>query len=287
MRITLFGASGLLGQAWVRQCKQDELTAPSSKDVDIRDASQVLAQLQVSRPEWVVLAAAYTDVDGCETNPELCVAVNTTGAVNVARAAKEVGGRLLFFSTDYVFGGTGTKPHETDDARDPINVYGRAKAEAELQLLELMPDCCIVRTSWLFGAGRKCFPGTILELARTREEIRVVMDQKGCPTLADDLAGAARRLCELNARGIVHVTNAGACSWFEFAQETVRGAGLKTRVLPTTSAELVRPAQRPAYSVLSTDSLHRHGIAMPPWQDALARYLAQEAYEAHTYGSGN
>ncbi len=282
MRITLFGASGLLGQAWVRQCKQDELTAPSSKDTDIRDAEQVLAQLRVSRPEWVVLAAAYTDVDGCETNPELCFEVNTAGAVNVAWAAKEIGARLLFFSTDYVFEGKSTKPYRINSVRRPINVYGWAKAEAELQLLDLMPDCCIVRTSWLFGTGRKCFPGTILDLARTREEIRVVTDQKGCPTLADDLAEAARQLCEKNARGIVHVTNAGACSWFDFAQETVRRAGLETRVLPTTSAEFVRPAQRPAYSVLSPASLHRHGIAMPTWQDALARYLAQEAKEAHT-----
>src|SRR6202007_2992178 len=128
--------------------------------------------------DWVVLAAAYTDVDGCESNSELAFAVNRDGAVNVAKAAREIGARLLFLSSDYVFDGKKTAAYEINDARNPQSVYGRTKAEAEIRLLELLPDCCIVRTSWLFGPGGKCFPDTILKLAANRPVLDVVIDQR-------------------------------------------------------------------------------------------------------------
>ena len=273
MRVTLFGASGLLGKALMGEWSGDAVSGLSSRDADIRDAQSVLRAVRQTTPEWIVLAAAYTDVDGCEGSPELAFAVNRDGAVNVARAAKEVGARLVFLSSDYVFDGKKTAPYETGDARNPQSVYGRSKAEAEIKLQELMPECCIARTSWLFGSGGKCFPDTILKLAASRPALDVVNDQRGSPTYAVDLARAIVRLCRKNASGIVHVTNAGDCTWFEFAQEIVRGAKLATTVRPVSSQQMARPAPRPAYSVLSPTRLEALGIEMPSWQDALQRYL--------------
>lgn len=274
MRITIFGATGLLGKALMREWKEDEVTGLGSADGDIRDEKKVLHLVQETRPDWVVLAAAYTDVDGCESNRDLAFDVNCRGAVNVARAARQQGARLLFLSTDYVFDGKKTTPYETGDARSPRTVYGQSKAEAETKVAEILPQCCIVRTSWLFGAGGKCFPDTILKLAASRPALDVVIDQHGSPTYSIDLARALIQLCHQKAGGIVHVTNRGACSWYEFACEIVACAALKTIVRETTSDKFVRPAERPKYSVLSLQSLQQRGIAMPEWRDALKRYLS-------------
>ncbi len=273
MRVTIFGASGLLGKELMRENGGDTVTRLTSQDVDIRDADRVLQVLRETRPEWVILAAAYTDVDGCESNQDLAFAVNRDGALNVAAAAKQVGARLLFLSSDYVFDGKKSAPYETADERNPQSVYGRTKAEAEIRLLELVPDCCIARTSWLFGIGGKCFPDTILKLAASRPALDVVNDQRGCPTYVVDLARAIIQLCGKNARGIVHVTNAGDCTWFDFAADIVKSAGLSTIVRPVNSQQMARPAPQPAYSVLSPASLQRLGIEMPSWHDALRRYL--------------
>jgi dTDP-4-dehydrorhamnose reductase len=275
MRVTIFGASGLLGKALMREWSEDAATGLSSRDADIRDAKRVQQAVQETRPEWIVLAAAYTDVDGCERNPDLAFAVNRDGAANVATAAKLVGARLVFLSSDYVFDGKKTTPYEIGDARNPQSVYGRTKAEAEIKLLELMPNCCIARTSWLFGTGGKCFPDTILKLAAIRPALDVVNDQSGCPTYARDLARAITQLCRKNATGIVHVTNTGNCTWFEFAQEIVRSKGLAATVRPVSSEQMARPAPRPAYSVLSPTRLQALGIEMPSWRDALKRYLEE------------
>jgi dTDP-4-dehydrorhamnose reductase len=275
MRVTIFGASGLLGKALMREWSGDTVTGLTSHAADIRDAKSVLEVVREARPERIVLAAAYTDVDGCEGNPNLAFAVNRDGAVNVATAAKQVGARLVFLSSDYVFDGKKTLPYEIGDPRNPQSVYGRTKAEAEIKLLELMPDCCIARTSWLFGIGGKCFPDTILKLAASRPTLDVVNDQRGCPTYADDLARAIVQLCRNEAGGIVHVTNAGDCTWFEFAREIVTSSRLETTVRPVSSQQTARPAPRPAYSVLSPASLRALGIEMPSWRDALRRYLKQ------------
>jgi len=274
MRVTVFGATGLLGKALMQEWKHDEVIPLGSKDADIRDAGQVAAVVQRSRPEWIVLSAAYTDVDGCESNRELAFAVNCQGAVNVAHAARENGARLLFLSTDYVFDGLSTTPYESDHPRAPRSVYGRSKADAEVQLLDILPGCCIVRTSWLFGVGGKCFPDTILKLAASRQQLDVVDDQRGSPTHARDLARAIMQLCHRDASGIVHVTNAGDCSWYEFARAIVAGAGLKTIIQPTTSDKFVRPAERPKYSVLSPKSREHYGVSMPGWQETLQDYLS-------------
>ena len=275
MNVTIFGASGLLGNALMREWDGDRVVGLSLPEMDIREANQVREATERTRPERIVLAAAYTDVDGCESNRQLAFAVNRDGAVNVAEVAKQVGARLLFLSSDYIFDGKKTAPYEIDDARNPQSVYGRSKAEAEVRLLEILPQCCIVRTSWLFGVGGKCFPDTILKLAATRSALDVVTDQRGCPTYSVDLARAIIQLCRKAASGIVHVTNAGDCSWFEFARAIVKGAGLATEVRPISSQQMARPAPRPAYSVLSSTSLHSYGIVLPAWQDALQRYLLE------------
>ena len=259
----------------MREWSGDAVTGFSSRDADIRDPKQVQNAVQETRPEWIVLAAAYTDVDGCESNPDLAFAVNRDGPVNVATAAKEVGARLMFLSSDYVFDGKNATPYETGDTRNPQSVYGRTKAEAEIKLLELMPDCCIARTSWLFGTGGKCFPDTILKLAASRPTLDVVDDQRGCPTYAVDLARAITQLCRKNVSGIVQVTNAGDCTWFEFAQDIISGAGLATIVRPVSSQQMARPARRPSYSVLSPTRLRALGIEMPSWRDSLRRYLEE------------
>jgi dTDP-4-dehydrorhamnose reductase len=275
MKAMIFGASGLLGKALTNEWARDQVVGLGSRDVNIRDADKVREVVEKVCPEWIVLAAAYTNVDDCESHPDLAFAVNRDGALNVAQAAKRAGAKLLFLSSDYVFDGKKISPYETADARNPQSVYGRSKAEAELRLLEVLPECCIARTSWLFGTGGKCFPDTILRLAASRPALDVVNDQRGCPTYSVDLARAIIGLCRNQASGIVHVTNAGDCSWFEFAREIVKGAGLATEVRPVSSQQMARPAPRPAYSVLSAKSLQQYGIAVPTWQDALQRYLQE------------
>ena len=273
----IIGGTGLLGRALVREWRGDEVVALGSRDVDIRQAAQVAEIVRKERPEWIVLAAAYTDVDGCESDPRRAFEVNRDGAANVAGAVKSFGAKLLFLSSDYVFDGKKSSPYETGDQRNPQGVYGRSKAEAEVRLLEILPEVCIARTSWLFGIGGKCFPDTILKLAATRPTLDVVNDQRGCPTYTVDLARGIIGLCRKDAKGIVHVTNTGDCTWFEFARDIIQDGGLQTEVRPVSSEQIARPAPRPAYSVLGATSLRRYGIEMPSWEDALHRYLKERS----------
>jgi dTDP-4-dehydrorhamnose reductase len=275
MKVLIFGATGLLGKALVREWTSDEVEAMGSRDVDIRDSAKVRKIMENNRPDWIVLAAAYTDVDGCESHRELAFSVNRDGAVNVAEATRQAGAKLIFLSSDYVFDGKKTSPYEVEDKRNPQSVYGHSKAEAEINLLEILPRSCIARTSWVFGVGGKCFPDTILRLAANRPALDVVNDQRGCPTYTVDLARAIIQLCRKDASGIVHVTNAGDCTWFQFAQEIIHRTGLTTEVRPVSSQQMARPAPRPAYSVLSATSLRRDGIEMPGWKDALGRFLQE------------
>ena len=273
MRVIIFGATGLLGKALLREWQGDEVVGLSSADADIRSDEQVDKVLREHRPEWVVLAAAYTDVDGCETHSDFAFDVNCRGAMNVASGCARTGSRLLFISTDYVFDGNRNKPYEIDEPLSPQTVYGKTKAAAETEIRKLHLEACILRTSWVFGIGGKCFPDTILKLAQTRAELDVVDDQRGSPTYTLDLARTIRDLCRKNASGIVHATNRGDCTWYDFAYAIVQQAKLPVRVRPTSSEKFVRPAKRPKYSVLSLVSLERYGLQMPAWQDALGRYL--------------
>jgi dTDP-4-dehydrorhamnose reductase len=277
MRVAIIGAAGLLGKYILREWTGDELIALDIGEIDIRNAQNTVDVLRPLCPDWVVLTAALTDVDACESNPEKTMETNCTGAVHVAKTANALGARMLFVSTDYVFDGTKSTPYETTDSRNPKTVYGRSKAEAEEQLLGVLPDICIARTAWLFGIQGKSFPDTILKLAQTRSELEVVNDQRGCPTYARDLARAIMQLCRQGARGIVHVTNAGDCTWYEFAAEILRQTSSKTVVRPTTTDKFPRPAPRPKYSVLSPKSLNNRGIHMPTWQDAVRDYLEERA----------
>jgi dTDP-4-dehydrorhamnose reductase len=275
MRVAIIGASGLLGKYLVREWSGDELLPLNRAQLDIRDAKQCADVLGPLRPDWIVLSAAFTDVDACESNCEKAMETNCAGAVNVGGIAKDLGAHMLFVSTDYVFDGKKSVPYETGDPRNPQTVYGRSKAEAEVQLMRMLPSVCIARTAWLYGVGGKSFPDTILKLAHTRPQLDVVDDQRGCPTYARDLARAIVELCRRDAEGIVHVTNAGDCTWYQFAAEIIRQAGLNTEVRPTTTDKFPRPAPRPKYSVLSPESLARLGIEMPRWEDALRDYLAE------------
>lgn len=275
MRILLMGARGMLGTDMLRDWKSDEVIAADSGEADIRDLQQVRNLIGNLRPEWIVLTAAYTDVDGSELNRELAFAVNATGAENVARVSSEYGARLFYVSTDYVFDGNSTQPYEPDDPVNPLNVYGASKVAGELAVRRFAKGWCIGRTSWLFGAHGASFPEKILRASETRPELTVVSDQVGSPTFTRDLASAILRLLHREARGIVHITNAGTCSWFEFAREVLDQSGRgAARVRPVASREFPRPAKRPNYSILSPASLQRYGITMRHWKEAVAIYLS-------------
>ncbi len=276
MRILVIGSNGMLGKDLVQDWPGDEVIPATSLDADIRDLEQVRQLASRTRPDWIVLTAAYTDVDGSEKNPELALAVNGEGTKNVARAAQEFGAKLFYVSTDYLFDGTATHPIEPQHPIAPLNVYGQSKAAGENAIQQNHSAWCIARTSWLFGAKGSSFPEKILRAAETRPELTVVADQFGSPTFTRDLASAIHQLVQADARGILNATNSGSCSWFEFAKEVLRQAGRSSvRVLPISTADAGRPAKRPAYSVLSPASLHQHGIHLRCWQDATAAYLKE------------
>ena len=274
MRLLVMGARGMLGTDILQDWKSDEVIPADSTEADIRDLEQVRSLVSKVRPDWIVLTAAYTDVDGSEKNPDLAFAVNSKGTENVARAAAEFGSRLFYVSTDYVFDGTSTRPYETSDPVHPLNVYGASKAAGEKAVQSFAHESCIGRTSWLFGAAGSSFPEKILRASESRPELTVVSDQVGSPTFTRDLASAILQLIRGEARGLVHITNTGICSWFEFAKEILHQAGRNSiSVRPVTTAEFPRPARRPAYSVLSPASLTRCGITVRHWKEAVPIYL--------------
>jgi dTDP-4-dehydrorhamnose reductase len=273
MRVAIIGASGLLGTDLLEDWAGDEIIPATSCEVDIRDSPQVHRFLLRERPDWIILAAAFTDVDGSEKSPELAFAINRDGTKNVATATRETGAKLLYLSTDYVFDGLCDRPYEPTDPIRPLSVYGASKAAGEQTIQECAGHWLIARTSWLFGAARACFPEKILYAAETQPELKVVNDQIGSPTYTKDLASAIRKLVRLDARGILNITNSGACSWFDFASEVLRKAGRSTPIFPISTSETHRPAKRPAYSVLSPAALGAYGVSLRSWQDALDDYL--------------
>lgn len=273
MRILIIGSNGLLGSDLVEDWTGDTIIPATSRDADIRDLDELRRLASGHRPDWIILAAGYTDVDGSERDPELAFAINRDGTRNVALVARELGAKLCYLSTDYVFDGSSTRPYEPQDPVNPLNVYGASKAAGEKAVQAEASHWLIVRTSWLFGANKSCFPEKILLAADSQPELKVVIDQVGSPTYTKDLAGAIRGLVRADAHGIVNITNSGTCSWFEFARETVQRAGRSTRISPITSAETGRLAKRPAYSALSPNALASFGILLRSWQEALQAYL--------------
>jgi dTDP-4-dehydrorhamnose reductase len=275
MRILIIGSNGLLGSDLVQDWTGETIIPATSRDADIRDLGQLRGLGAGQRPDWIILAAGYTDVDGSERNPDLAFAVNRDGTRNVSVLARELGAKLCYLSTDYVFEGSSTRPYEPEDPVDPLNIYGASKAAGEKAVQEETGPWLIARTSWLFGASRSCFPEKILRAADSQSELKVVNDQIGSPTYTRDLAGAIRRLVRADARGIVNITNSGTCSWFEFAKETLLKASRNTRLSPIGSTEAGRLARRPAYSVLSPNALASYGIVLRTWQEALHAYLVE------------
>jgi dTDP-4-dehydrorhamnose reductase len=256
----------MLGQDIVR-ATGGSVVALTRADLDVTDAAAVREALAGAT---VINCAAYTDVDGAESNPEAAHAVNEEGARNVAEAAE----RVIYVSTDYVFDGTKGRPYLESDAPAPLQEYGRSKLAGELATANADRDHLIVRSSWLFGAGGKNFVETILRLAAHQDELRVVDDQVGCPTFTGHLAEALLTLAEGAERGILHVAGAGSCSWFEFAGAILERAGVDAALRPCATEHFPRPARRPAYSVLGSEL---GSPALPAWQHGLDAYLGVRA----------
>lgn len=278
-RVLVLGARGMLGQELVKvlgeRVAPEHLVAWDLDELDICDEASVRSALDELAPAVVINAAAYTDVDGCETNQEVARAANGEAPGYVAGACIGIGATMVHFGTDFVFDGQARRPYRPMDAANPLSVYGRSKWEGEEAIRQTGCRHLIVRTSWLFGLGGRNFVEAIRSKAISGERLRVVDDQVGRPTLASDLAVAVMRLLDHGAAGTLHYANSGACSWYEFAKEIVQQAGAAADVTPIKSAELGRPAHRPAYSVLDTSGYEELTNDHPaPWKDALSRYLA-------------
>jgi dTDP-4-dehydrorhamnose reductase len=275
MRLLVTGATGMLGRdiASAASAAGHELTALSRSELDITDAAAVQAAVAEGRPDAVLNCAAWTDVDGAETEAEQAFAVNGPGAGNVARAGAAAGAWTVHISSDYVFAGDKSSPYVESDPTGPKSQYGRGKLAGELAVAEAAPAAhTIVRSSWLFGAGGHCFPATILRVGAERDQLTVVDDQVGCPTFTGHLAPALVALAQDPILGILHVAGAGQCSWYDFSREIVTLAGLRCEVVPGATADLARPAPRPAYSVLATE---RAGTpVLPEWREGLQAFLA-------------
>jgi dTDP-4-dehydrorhamnose reductase len=284
MRITITGAGGMLGcdLASVLQPKH-EILALDHHSCDVSDESAVRRVFFEWRPELVVNCAAFTDVDGCESNAERAFAVNALGAGNVARAAEQVGARVFYISTDYVFDGNKREPYLEDDPTAPISVYGSSKLEGERQTFGSNgtgAGHAIIRTAWLYGFHRTNFVEQVLAKAEApNAEIAAVADQISSPTWTLHLARKIAELAEKkSARGVLHVVNVGACTRQEMAQAIVDRPGRPITVAATYWAKLNRPARRPAYSVLGDRRLEQIGVdAMPHWREALADYMRQRS----------
>lgn len=270
--ILVVGAKGMLGRDLMEVLTGD-VRGVDVEEIDITSLESTRRALLTLKPRVVVNAAAYTDVDGCETNKELAMQVNGEGVAHLALAALEIGARLVHVSTDYVFDGAKDSPWLEDDPPHPLSVYGESKLAGELNA-RIVPDHLIIRTQWLYGLHGKNFVETMLRLAGERNELAVVDDQVGSPTWTADLARAIKALIDADCRGTYHAANAGFCSWNGFARAIFEEAGLAVTVNPMTTTELGRPATRPLYSVLDCGRLVKDtGFHPEPWREALRKYL--------------
>ncbi|WP_120338006.1 dTDP-4-dehydrorhamnose reductase [Cryobacterium soli] len=280
-RYLIAGAAGMLGRDLQDALAGRDVTAVDRGELDITDLAAV--REAVAGYDVIINAAAYTAVDAAEENEAAAYLVNAIGPRNLAIGAAFVGAKLVQISTDYVFDGAGSAPYVEDTAIDPINAYGRTKAAGEQFVLTEHPaGSYIVRTAWLYGAHGPNFGRTMLTLAAGRDTVSVVADQFGQPTWTVDLAAQIVALLDADApAGIYHGTNAGKTSWFGFAQAVFESAGLDPeRVEPTDSTKFVRPAARPAYSVLGHDAWAAAGLTpMRDWRDALAAAARHGAFE--------
>jgi dTDP-4-dehydrorhamnose reductase len=282
VRILLTGAGGQLAADLLAVCADDDVTALTRAELDIADEAAVVAAVRALGPEVVVNAAAWTDVDGCESDPDRAHLVNALGPWWLARACRDVGAGLVHVSTDYVYDGDAPRdgageprPWTEVDPVAPRSVYGTSKLAGEILIRETLPEHVIVRTAWLAGAGGGNFVRTMLRVGRERGAATVVDDQVGSPTFTADLAPALRHLAVARRYGTYHVVNAGHASWFDLAAATFQLSGLEVDLAPQPSSALDRPAPRPAWSVLSTRHARLSGVpVLPHWRDGLTRLLA-------------
>lgn len=297
MKVVVTGAGGQLGTDLCKVLRDFEVIPLTHRDIEIGDMNSVKRVLNEYKPDTIINTAAYVRVDDCETEQDKTFLINALGARNVAVVAQELGAKLAHISTDYVFGGVGEtlvvshklggdKPHPYTefDTPAPINVYGRSKLAGEDFVHHLCQKHFIVRTSGLFGIAGSSGKGgnfieTVLSLAKERSELRVVNDQEFSPTYTMDLAKKIAQLITTEYYGIFHITNKGACSWYEFAREILKQADLKTQVIPVTSDQYPQKAKRPRFSVL--DNYHLRLLAMDDmrtWQEALKAYMIGKGY---------
>lgn len=293
MKILITGASGQLGTELQRQLKKggsalgpvpDRLKnaiaiATDLGELDITDRAATIAYVRRHQPDTIISCAAYTNVDGCEQNPEAAFKVNAVGAANLAQAAERIGARLIHVSTDYVFSGQGDHPLDESELIAPASVYGKTKALGEAYVRDFCSRYFIVRTAWLYGYAGKNFVKTMVNAGKKFGALEVVNDQLGNPTNAEDLAHHLLKLAVSHEYGIYHCTGEGVCSWYDFASEIIRLAGVEATVAPCTSEEYAAKhpaaADRPAWSALENRMLAcTVGNHMRPWQEALADFFA-------------
>ena len=281
MKVLVTGAKGQLGTDLMNELAKRgiEGIGVDVEEMDITDAEACRRVIKASGADAVIHCAAYTAVDAAEDNVELCRRINGEGTRNVAQACTEADVKLMYISTDYVFDGQGTRPWEPDDERHPLNVYGQTKYEGELAVEELSDKYFIVRIAWVFGVAGKNFIKTMLRLGKERGAVSVVDDQVGSPTYTYDLARLLVDMIQTDKYGRYHATNEGLCSWYEFAKEIFRQAGMDVPVTPVSSSEFPAKATRPSNSRMSKEKLSENGFErLPAWQDALGRFLKEIEY---------
>ena len=275
MKILITGSNGMLGHDLENVLKdKHEFILTTAKTLDITDKDKTMEIIKENNPDIVINSAAYTDVDGCETNQDLAYAVNGQGVKNLALACRQIDCPLVHVSTDYVFDGTARDPIPEDGEIGPISVYGKSKLMGEQAIEEILDKYFIVRTAWLYGINGKNFPKTMLELAENHPEITVVYDEVGTPTYTPDLAYGISKLIETDFYGIYHLTNSGSCSWCEFARYIFEIAGRDVNVVPVTASEFSRPAPRPSYSVLMNKKWIENGFEpLRDYKEAISEYI--------------
>ncbi len=276
MKVLVTGVKGQLGYDVVKELEKrgHEAVGVDIEEMDITDAGSVDKVIKEASVDAVVHCAAYTAVDAAEDNEEICRKVNVDGTRNIAQVCKELDIKMIYISTDYVFDGMGERPWEPEDERHPLNVYGQTKYEGELAVQELLEKYFIVRIAWVFGVNGKNFIKTMLRLAETHDKLTVVNDQFGSPTYTFDLARLLVDMVQTDKYGIYHATNEGICTWYEFACEIFRQAGVEISVSPVSASEYPAKAKRPENSRMSKEKLTENGFEkLPSWQDALGRYL--------------
>lgn len=276
MNILVTGANGQLGNELVRQLEQKDITlhAFTKNELDITDLNKVFQVTREISPDIIINAAAYTKVDKAETEKDLAFSVNAYGQRNLAIAAQEIGAKICYVSTDYVFDGTSSEPYEEHSLVNPLGVYGKSKYAGEQLTQTLSTKYFIVRTAWVYGEYGPNFVKTMLKLAKEKSELGVVCDQIGSPTYTVDLASFIIELVQTERYGVFHCTNSGTCTWYEFAKAIFEEANINIKVNPLTSEQYPTPAKRPNYSVLNHLALKLNGFESPRhWREGLKSFL--------------